>query len=221
MNAESENTRDGSTTYETLPIETLPIELDVRDRDAIVVGADATVCSKIGRLLAAGARVAVYPLGGDVALPPALAARVVVAEGAPDDAALGAALVVFASPSQTAWAKAFAPRARAERSLFSAIDRPELSTFINPAALSVSGISLRFASGGALPGFVRRLRIAFAEALAEPSVAAFVARVAALRHATPRDERAAVVRAALAGLSVKLELRLPTWFTEDRDPPSA
>jgi hypothetical protein len=62
--------------------------------------------------------------------------------------------------------------------------------------------------------------MAFADALAEPSVAAFVARVAALRRATPRAERAAVVRAALAGLSVKLELRLPTWFTDDRDPPS-
>ena len=138
-----------------------------------------------------------------------------------DDATLRDAAVIFVSPLHEAWARAHYAWAREHHKLWCTIDRPELCTFINPAATNVSGIGLRIVSGGVSPGLIRRLRIDLERVLGEPRVAAFVQSLAHLRSKTPRSKRAEVMRAAIDGLSLKARLVLPEWFEQGREPPSS
>ena len=68
-------------------------------------------------------------------------------------------------------------------------------------------------------GLMRMLRIGLERTLDRPEVAAFMARVEALRGATPRSQRAATMRAAIRDAAFEATLRLPAWFLRDEQPP--
>jgi precorrin-2 dehydrogenase/sirohydrochlorin ferrochelatase len=199
----------------------LPLEYGVEGRLAAVLGADAAMAPRIERLVALGALVRVWAFGRLVD-PTVAAAGVAVEPGAPDAAALGSSCIVYASPSLPdedlgrwhAWA-------RAGGRLFCTPDRPDFSTFANPAVLDVNGIGVRFATGGRSPGLASALRRGLERILGEPRVGRFVARLAELRGESPPAERAETMRAAVAGVELEGHLVLPDWFEHgDPGPPA-
>src|SRR5690606_22928164 len=107
-----------------------------------------------------------------------------------------------------------AEKARAAGRLFCVLDRPELSTFANPAVADVAGIGLRLFGGGAAPGLTRRLREELERVLGEPRFARFVAELASMRRAWPRGERPARTLRALEGFALEGRFRLPSWFAD-------
>jgi precorrin-2 dehydrogenase/sirohydrochlorin ferrochelatase len=194
----------------------LPVEYDVSGRPAAIVGADELVASKIDRLLQAGAVVTVYACDA----PPSAAVRaraVAIEPGAPEPSALSSAAVVFVSP-------AFADRvdfrpARDAGRLWCTLDRPEQSTFVNPAVVDAQGIGLRFVTGGASPALLRRLREDLEGLLSAPELTRFVDRLAGVRATLPRGQRGDRMRAAVRGFALKGQILFPRWFVEGTEPP--
>jgi precorrin-2 dehydrogenase / sirohydrochlorin ferrochelatase len=188
----------------------LPIELDVRDREVALIGDHLETRAKIPRLIAAGARVVLFdagsPLEGEV--PEGVELR----PGLPDEAAMAGFFVVFASPALSGPLARTAAEARSEGRLFCVLDRPELSTFANPAVIDAGGIGLRIFSGGAAPGLTRRLRQELERAFDDARFARFVVELSRRRRAWPRPERAGRTRRALQGFALEARLRLPSWF---------
>lgn len=195
---------------------TLPIELYVRGHEVALVGDHPETRAKVPRLLAAGARVVLFDADAPVeAVPEGVELRA----GMPSAEALRRFLVVFASPALEARLGEVAARVRAEGRLFCVLDRPELSTFANPAIVQAGGIALRLFGGGAAPGLTRRLRQELAAALGSPRFTRFVEALAARRRGWPREERAARTREALDGFALHTQLRLPSWFEGPETPP--
>jgi len=197
-----------------------PVELDVVGREALVVGATAEVVPKIGRLLDAGARVLVLTPG---ALDPSVERW--VAEGrvmferreARLEDVTGKALVLVATTNADR-AASFYERALKNGCPLCTIDRPELSTFVNPAVVRASGLTMTFASGGAAPGAMRRIREDLEALFSDPRFGRFLDALERLRSRLPRGERAAKMADAVRGFGIDAVLRFPTWLDE-RDPP--
>lgn len=191
-----------------------PIELDVNARPVILLGGSAALVPKVDRLLAAGAEVTVYRCGAQLA--PELAgvlemAGVHVEAGEPSEAALEAVVAVIAAPDLDTLDR-WKLWARRSARLFCALDKPELSTFVNPAAGEAGGIAVRVFSAGVSPGLSRRLRDGILDVLADARFAAFVAKLADLRAQLPLGRRAERMRQALDGFALEARVRYPKWF---------
>jgi siroheme synthase-like protein len=201
-------------------LDTLAVELLVRDRDAVVIGTDMECESKIERLVAAGARVRVFTEGGApsarVAAWAASNAVTLIARPFADDDSDGAC-VVFVSPAHQAIGARLAPRARVSAKLVSTLDRPEHSTFINPAVARGSGLRFAISSGGAAPSLVRALREEIEARIQDPRLARFVEALKRRREAAPRGQRGALGRSLVEGLRVELRFVFPTWFEAEDD----
>jgi precorrin-2 dehydrogenase/sirohydrochlorin ferrochelatase len=198
----------------------LPVEVDVADRDALVVGAHVEVLSKISRLLDAGARVVVVAPGE---VDPAVfelartapEGRLTIERREVTEAdALGKAIVFIATPLD-ALAGPFHERARREGTLLCTLDRPELSTFVNPALVRASGMTITFATGGTSPGAMRRIREDLEALFGDPRFGRFLDALSDLRAKLPRGERAARMAEAVRGFVVDARLRFPEWFERD------
>ncbi len=202
----------------------LPIELDVRGREALVVGVSAEVVSKIDRLVEAGARVTVVAAGdpGSEVEERAREGIVTLHRRAFTDADLEGKLIVFVAPFTTPEGEAEALRLHAwalrENRLLCTVDRPEACTFINAAIVEASGLKLTISTGGASPGLARRLREDLGAVLADPRLGLFVAKLRALREALPRGERASRMAEAVKDFALAGTLRFPAWFDHGDDP---
>jgi precorrin-2 dehydrogenase/sirohydrochlorin ferrochelatase len=128
----------------------------------------------------------------------------------------GKALVYIAT-DEAHLAAPFHARALAEGRLLCTVDRPELSTFVNPAVVSTSGLTMTFASGGTAPGVMRRIREDLEALFADPRMGRFMDALARLRAGLPRGERTEKMGAAVRGFGVDASLRFPAWLDE-RDP---
>ncbi|MDI3290882.1 NAD(P)-dependent oxidoreductase [Polyangium sp. 15x6] len=198
----------------------LPIELDVQGREALVIGASAEVVPKVERLLAAGARVVVVAPGE---VDPAIEAM--AAEGRIDlerreplaDDASGKA-IVFVATTEDGRAAPFHARGLAEGGLVCTLDRPELSTFVNPAVARAAGLTMTFATGGTSPGAVRRIREDLEALFGDPRFARFLEGLADLRARLPRGERAVRMAEAVEGFAVEAKLRFPAWVERGEVP---
>jgi precorrin-2 dehydrogenase len=199
----------------------LPLEYDVRGRTAVVLGADPSLVPRIERLRALGASVRVWAC--DLPVDPAVAgAGVPVEGGTPDEAMLAEACLVYASPGLPepelgrlhAWA-------RAGGRLLCTPDRPEFSTFANPAVLETHGVGVRFATGGRSPGVARALRRGLERILGDERLGRFVARLGELRAASPPGERSAAMREAVRGFELDGRLVFPEWFERGDVGPTA
>ncbi len=197
----------------------LPIEYDVTNRAAAVLGADSHALAKVERLRELGARVTLFACGASLEL-----ARVRLGEQGvelrcetPDDAALAGFAVVFASPAAEVDLVRLGAWAREHGRLFCALDRPEHGTFINPAAAEVSGVGVRFTTAGVCPGLASKLRDAVAAGLADPRLALLIVdlsdRRAGLARASSDDsgasERTQGMREALRGFEAEIRLAFP------------
>jgi precorrin-2 dehydrogenase/sirohydrochlorin ferrochelatase len=208
------------------PLNTFPVELDLRRRDVLVVGTGPEVAPKVERLVAAEA-VVTWMLDHDgpedaPAEVAALADRVtVVARRAVDADLAGRALVLTApwtTDAEEARARRWYAAALAGGTLLCTVDRPETSTFVNAAVLRLPGVAMTFASGGRAPGVVRRIRDDLAAILGDPRFGRFVDRLGALRASLPRGGRAGPMTRAIEGFALEGRLRFPAWFERGDDP---
>jgi precorrin-2 dehydrogenase/sirohydrochlorin ferrochelatase len=204
-------------------VPTLPIELDLQGRDALVVGAFPELTAKVERLLEAGAVVTVIaegPPGPELA---ALAGRITLLERAATDADLEGKAVVFAAPFTTpegeARARRWHARALGRGALFCCVDRPETCTFVSPAVVRVPGLGMTISTGGRSPGLARRIREDLSALFGDPRFGRFVERLGELRAALPRGRRAAPMARAVEGFAVEAGLRFPAWFERGEPPP--
>jgi precorrin-2 dehydrogenase/sirohydrochlorin ferrochelatase len=207
-------------------LNTFPVELCLRDRDVLVVGAGPEVVPKVERLVEAQARVT-WILDRDEGAPEAVAPAalldrvILVARVATDDDVTGRALVLTApwtTHEQERRARRWYAGALASGLLLCTVDRPETSTFVNAAVLKLPGVAMTFASGGRAPGVVRRLRDDLGALLGDPRFGRFVEKLAALRASLPRGGRAGPMGRAIDGFALEARLRFPAWFERGDDP---
>jgi precorrin-2 dehydrogenase/sirohydrochlorin ferrochelatase len=201
-----------------------PIELDVRGRHALVVGASAEVVTKIDRLIAADARVTLIAEG---LLGPEIEAweqkgALTVVRRAFTERDLEDKAVVFLAPPHTPEEEALARRlyqdALRDGRLVCAVDRPESSTFVNAAVARAPGLVMTFSTEGTSPGAARRIREDLEAIFADPRWERFLAALLRLRASLPRGERAARMAEVVKGFAVEGKLRFPDWLERGDDP---
>jgi len=201
---------------------TLPIEVDLQGRPALVIGTGAEVVPKVDRLLDAGAVVTVIAEGDQGPELEARASRITLLSRAAVDADLEGKAIVFVAPHTSPEGEARARRWHAdavrEGRLFCAIDRPEVCTFVNVAVVRVPGLTMTFGTGGASPGTARRVREDLEALFSDPRFGRFIERLAALRSTLPRGHRAARMADAVRGFAVEARLRFPAWFERGEEP---
>ncbi len=188
----------------------LPLMLDLRGRDALVVGSDEDAIRRVERLLRAGARVRVVARSVPEALR-ALAARggVQLDERLAREDDMEGVAITYVATSEEAQAPALHARALRTGQPMCTIDRPELSTFINPAVAEAGPLALAISTGGVSPALARRLREDLDVILAEPGLVAWLEELRASREAMPRGERAARGAEAVRGFTLEGKLHLP------------
>ena len=196
----------------------LPIELDIRGRDALVIGTGPAVNSKIDRLLAAGATVTVIaegPLDAELARKDREGA-LTVQHRAFEERDLEGKVIVFLAPSQTPEEEALAKKlhqiALREGRLLCAIDRPEASTFVNAAVVRATNLTMTVSTDGRSPGAARRIREDLSVLFSDPRWERYVAALGSMREKLPKGERAAKMAEAVRGFAVEARLRFPDWF---------
>jgi precorrin-2 dehydrogenase / sirohydrochlorin ferrochelatase len=196
----------------------LPIQLDVRGREALVIGGGGEVASKIARLVDAGAEVTLVAETLDPALEKEAVERGVRVERRPfQDADVEGKFVVYVAPGHDALAGRLHERAQREGRLLCTMDRPETCTFTSVAVVDVNGLVLTVSSDGASPGATRRIREDLERLFGEARFGRFMASLRRAREALPRGARAREMAEAVRGFAVEATLRFPSWFERDED----
>ncbi|MDC0741213.1 precorrin-2 dehydrogenase/sirohydrochlorin ferrochelatase family protein [Polyangium mundeleinium] len=198
----------------------LPVEVDVQGRLALVVGASAEIVPKVERLLAAGARVVVVAPGEVDPAIEALSAegRLDLQRREPSTGDVDGKAIVFVATSEDGRAAPFHARGVAEGRLVCTLDRPELSTFVNPAVARAHGLTMTFATGGTSPGVARRIREDLEALFGDPRFGRFLGALEGLRARLPRGERAGRMAEAVKGFALDAKLRFPAWVERGEEP---
>ena len=197
-----------------------PVELDVAGREVLVIGASGEVVPKIERLLDAGARVLVLATGSvdDLVERWVMEGRVRLERREAQIADVDGKALVFVATTDADRAPPFYERALAEARLLCTVDRPELSTFINPAVVRASGLTIAFGSGGTAPGALRRIREDLEALFSDPRFERFLGALGKLRAQLPRGERAQKMAEAVRGFGINAVLRFPAWLDDQGSP---
>jgi uroporphyrin-III C-methyltransferase / precorrin-2 dehydrogenase / sirohydrochlorin ferrochelatase len=137
----------------------LPISLDVRDRDCIVIGGGEIALRKITLLLKAGARVQVVapelcPALGDLHADHAI--RWLQDVFVPEQ--IEGATLVIAATNDTEVNRAVSKAAQARAIPVNVVDQPALCTFVFPSIIDRSPIVIAISSSGQAPVLSRLLR---------------------------------------------------------------
>ena len=137
----------------------LPVNLDVLNRPAVVVGGGEVASRKVLRLLEAGARVTV--------IAPALTARLQreVDSGRLThlarpymDGDLSGALLAISATSDSAINGAVAAEASARAIIADIVDAPETGSFTMPAIINRGDLVITVSTGGKSPALARKIR---------------------------------------------------------------
>ena len=201
-----------------------PVNLDLRGRAALVVGSDADAIGRVERLVRAGAHVRVLVRGEApealCTLATGASVHIETRAARPED--LEGVAVAYVATSEEAQAPPLHARALATGQLVCTVDRPELSTFINPAVVEVGPLAITVSTGGVSPALARRIRQDL-EALfaSEPRFADWLQQLADERAALPRGERAARGMEAVRGFALRGRLELPDVAGEAPGPDPA
>ncbi|MEE4277680.1 MAG: siroheme synthase CysG [Halieaceae bacterium] len=175
-------------------MEYLPINIRLRDRPVVLVGAGVVAARKARFLLDAGASLRVIAPEQDTVFRTLASQRELTWIGrryAAGDLA-DAELVIAATPDR-AVNEAVYREARERRIPVNVVDAPELCSFIFPAIVDRSPLTVAISSGGASPVLARRVRSRI-EAMLPPATAE-IARFArrhrerVRRHTASEDER--------------------------------
>ena len=186
-------------------MKTLPVELLVEGRACAVIGSDHFVEPKVERLLSAGADVTWFTCG---------AARQrsdcrIVADLPEDAAAFEPYFVIFVSPNQSEFGRTL------RSPLVCVLDRPEQSTFVNPAIVETPAFALRLFSRGVSPGLTRRLREDLEEAFNDANFSKFVSVLKRKRDNLERGLRATEMSRAVAGFELRIQWKFPSWLKSE------
>ncbi len=159
-----------------------PINLDLRDKAAVVVGGGAVAARKCSALLDAGARVTVIAPVLDASLEKMRRSGRLLhlaREFAPGD--LAGAFLAFAVTDSPAVNRAVADEAKAGAILADIADAPELGSFTLPAVMRRGELQIAVSTGGKSPALARRIR-AELEALYGPEYGAALELLGAVRE---------------------------------------
>ncbi len=197
--------------------DTIPIELFVRGRRCVAVGACEAIEGKVSRLLRAGAVVELFAELGRVS--PALQelvrrGDVALVERPCDPGDILGAAAVFVSPQEEGSGERLSHAAREAGVPLCTLDRPAACTFFNPASTDVGGLRISIASGGAAPALVKRIREDLQGIFSDARLARFVVQLSTLRTTLPADQRAAALRDRVEGFRVEGRLVFPGWVDE-------
>lgn len=202
------------------PMRYFPVEVDVRGRDALVVGTGREVLPKVQRLIDAGAKVMVVAREAPASEVVELAARgdlQLFIRGPVDSDLEGKAIVFVSTEEAELGQRWYADAVRAGR-LLCTLDRPLISTFVNAAVVSVSGMTLTFGTEGKSPGVARRIREDLETLFSDPRLERFLYTMGGLRAALPPGERSTKMVEAVKGFAIQARLRFPAWFEQGVDP---
>ena len=140
-------------------MQTFPLFMSLQGRRALIVGGEDAAARKAELLLKAGAQVSLIAetVGGEIAH--------FIAEGHVswagcafgDDDLEGVSLVIVANDDESVQARVSAA-AQARCVPVNVVDRPALSTFIMPAIIDRSPITIAISTGGTAPALARRIR---------------------------------------------------------------
>ncbi len=136
----------------------LPVLMDIKDKDCLVVGGGAVALRKIRLLLRAGAevRVVAKQVGAAVAKL-AAARRIELSRRGFRAADLKGAVLAVAATNDLTVNKAVSVAARRQRVLLNAVDEPELCDFIVPAVVESGSLLIAVSTSGAGPGLAARI----------------------------------------------------------------
>ncbi|MEO8332595.1 MAG: siroheme synthase CysG [Gallionella sp.] len=134
----------------------LPIFLNIKDKQCLVVGGGEVAKRKAGVLLEAGAKVRVVAQQIDPALAGQQRVEAIVARFAAQH--LDGAVLVIAATNDRSVNQQVSVLARARNLPVNVVDDPELCSFIMPAILDRSPLMVAFSSGGASPVLTRMMR---------------------------------------------------------------
>ena len=137
----------------------LPINLDIRGRNAVIVGGGPVAARKCSMLLAAGARVTV--------IAPALtrSLKQLSEDGKIDhlpreyrDGDLAGSFLVFAATDNSAVNREVGEEAKDRGIMANIADSPDLSAFVSPAVISRDELLITVSTGGLTPALAGRIR---------------------------------------------------------------
>lgn len=135
------------------------INLVLRDKPAVVVGAGSVALRKVRGLLAAGARVTVIaPRSCEAIRALAAAGRVALLNREYQDGDLAGAMLVIAAAGDEAVNRQVSADARSLGILVNVVDRPDSCTFTLPAVVRRGDLSLAVTTEGRCPALARALR---------------------------------------------------------------
>ncbi|HVU00218.1 MAG TPA: NAD(P)-dependent oxidoreductase [Polyangiaceae bacterium] len=92
---------------------------------------------------------------------------------------------------------------------FCAVDQPAFGSFSHLAIARAGDVLVAVSTNGRAPALARRLREELERVLAASRIVAFVEKLAALRDATPSEDRKRVLGKAVADVRITGELVLP------------
>jgi siroheme synthase-like protein len=175
-----------------------PINLLLADRRCLVVGGGVEAALRVGNLLEAGARVLLVGVERTPGIDRLTSERLRVEQRPFADADLDGAWLVVQTTQDAALAERIGRLCEARQQLFCAVDQPAHSSYAHLALARAGSLTLAIGTEGRAPALGRRLREEFSRVLGDAGAAEEVERLAALRAATPSDERREVLSRAVA-----------------------
>jgi uroporphyrin-III C-methyltransferase/precorrin-2 dehydrogenase/sirohydrochlorin ferrochelatase len=147
-------------------MQAFPIFLSLRERPVLVVGGGEPAARKVELLLSAGARVTLIAdtVVGEIAQLIAEGRISWAGRGFEDGDLSGMSLVIVASEDE-ALAARVSHAAQRICIPINVVDRPRLSSFIMPAIVDRSPVTVAISTGGSAPALARRLRAEIERAL--------------------------------------------------------
>jgi siroheme synthase (precorrin-2 oxidase/ferrochelatase) len=175
-----------------------PVALRLEGRRCLVVGTGDDASARARALGAAGAAV------------------VHVHEFEP--AALEGVWLAVLAERNLALAERMDRECEARRIFFAAVDEPKFGSFSHLALARAGHVVAAIGTNGEAPALARRLREILQELFERSGLAAFAARHAELRRATPSEERREVLGADVRDVRFEGELLLPETAKRPRTP---
>jgi siroheme synthase-like protein len=187
-----------------------PVALHLDGKPCLVVGQNREAAERALALRDAGAVVVIVSREPDAELAETLereAFRVERRAFVPDD--LDGKWLAVLTDRDLELGRAMANEAILRRVLFCATDQAQPNSYSHMALARAGLVTVAIGTNGRAPALGRRLREEFSRLFAAANLAAFAARLAALRDATPEQRRREVLGAAVAGVHFEGRLELP------------
>lgn len=145
-----------------------PIQLNVKDRDCLIVGAGKVALRKAMMLHEAGAQVTVVASRIDEKFRALCAEGLIIIERPFQPADVCSRFLVFAATNQREVNKMVAAEAKAQGVLVNVADSRDESDFILPAVVKKDDLSIAISTNGSNPGYAKLLKQHFEDQIDDP-----------------------------------------------------